>query len=109
MVIIATVIESNLLIGDTNGDDDDEFSMEEGGSCCFTKSLPVNYLRMWLVEKLHMTSSIIHKIARLTLQMTTTKKESFCYNFSRDKFKGKAEIFFRIYSRGFHLCCAAEA
>jgi hypothetical protein len=62
MVIIATVIESNLLIGDTNDADDDEFSMEEGGSCCFTKSLPVNYLRMWLVEKLHMTSFISHKI-----------------------------------------------
>jgi hypothetical protein len=36
----------------SDGDgDDDEFGMDTGGWCCFTNSLPIVYLLMWLNEK----------------------------------------------------------
>lgn len=40
----------------------DEFGVDQGGFCCFTNSLPIVFLRMWLNEKPHMTSFVSHKI-----------------------------------------------
>jgi hypothetical protein len=40
----------------------DEFGTDPGGWCCFTNSLPIVYLRMWLNERPNMTSFISRKI-----------------------------------------------
>jgi hypothetical protein len=45
-----------------NEGDDDEFGMETGGWCCFTNSLPIVYLRMWLNEKPNLTSFVTRQI-----------------------------------------------
>jgi hypothetical protein len=42
--------------------DDDEFGMEAGGSCCFTNSLPIGYLSMWLNEKPNLTLFVSRQI-----------------------------------------------
>ncbi|MFO0446804.1 MAG: hypothetical protein ACK524_17960 [Planctomyces sp.] len=42
--------------------DDDEFGMESGGWCCFTNSLPILYLRMWLNEKPDLTHFVSRQI-----------------------------------------------
>jgi hypothetical protein len=34
-----------------DADEDDVFSVEEGGFCNFTKSIVIIYLRMWLTER----------------------------------------------------------
>jgi len=53
---------SSLNDDDVHEGDDDEFGMESGGWCCFTNSLPVVYLRMWLNEKPDLTSSVSRQI-----------------------------------------------
>ncbi len=54
--------ESSLNDDDVNEDNDDEFGMEGGGWCCFTNSLPIVYLRMWLNEKPNLTSFVSRQI-----------------------------------------------
>ena len=38
--------------------DNDKFGVETGGWCCFTNSLPIIYLRMWLNDKPQLTSFV---------------------------------------------------
>jgi hypothetical protein len=38
--------------------DGDEFGMESGGWCWFTRSLPIIYLQMWLNEKTNLTQFV---------------------------------------------------
>jgi hypothetical protein len=59
----ASSITSDSILNDDdlNEGDDDEFGMETGGWCCFTNSLPITYLRMWLNDKPN-TSFIIRQI-----------------------------------------------
>lgn len=46
-----------------NSDEEaDEFGTELGGWCCFTNSLPIVYLRMWLNDRPNMTSFVSRKI-----------------------------------------------
>jgi hypothetical protein len=47
---------------DFSDGDDDEFGMENGGWCCFTNSLPIIYLCMWLNEKPNLTSFVSRQI-----------------------------------------------
>ncbi len=54
--------ESSLNDDDVNKDNDDEFGMEGCGWCCFTNSLPIIYLRMWLSKKTNLTSFVSHQI-----------------------------------------------
>ncbi len=54
--------ESSLNDDDINEDSDDDFGMEGGGWCCFTNSLPIVYLLMWLNEKPNLTSFVSHQI-----------------------------------------------
>ena len=49
-------------IDEASGEEADEFGVDQGGFCCFTNSLPIVYLRMWLNEKPHMTSFISRRI-----------------------------------------------
>jgi hypothetical protein len=42
--------------------DEDEFGIESGGWCCFTNSLPIIYLQMWLNKKPNLTQFISRKI-----------------------------------------------
>jgi hypothetical protein len=42
--------------------DDDEFGMESGGWCCFTNSLSIIYLQIWLNEKPNLAQSISRQI-----------------------------------------------
>jgi hypothetical protein len=42
--------------------DDDEFGTKTGGWCCFTSSLPIVYLCMWLNEKPNLTSFVSRQI-----------------------------------------------
>jgi hypothetical protein len=43
---------------DVNEGDDDEFGMDGGGWCCFTNSLPIVYICMWLNKKTSLTSFV---------------------------------------------------
>ena len=61
MTIIATEMIVIFLLGGSV-DEDDEFGMEDGGFCCFTNSLPVIYLRVWLNKTPHMVSFVSHRI-----------------------------------------------
>jgi hypothetical protein len=54
--------DSNHLLSSCSDDEDDEFGMEDGGFCCFTNSLPVIYLRVWLNKTPHMVSFVSHRI-----------------------------------------------
>ena len=44
-------------LDDGNGNND-EFGVKTGGWCCFTNSLPIIYLRMWLNDKPQLTSFV---------------------------------------------------
>jgi hypothetical protein len=45
------MIESDDLSSDDEEEEADKFGMEDGGFCCFTNSLPIVYLRLWLNVK----------------------------------------------------------
>ncbi len=56
--------------------DDDELWMESGGWCCFTNSLPMIYLRMWLTEKPKLTKFVSWQIPK-DVQLNTTNSVAF--------------------------------
>jgi hypothetical protein len=45
-----------------DNDDDNKFGMEIGAWCCFTNSLPIIYLRMWLNDKPQLASFVSRQI-----------------------------------------------
>jgi valyl-tRNA synthetase len=47
---------------DLDEGDDNEFGMESGGWCCFTNSLPIIYLQIWLNEKPDLTHFVSRQI-----------------------------------------------
>jgi hypothetical protein len=55
--------------------DNDKFGVETGGWCCFTNSLPIIYLRMWLNDKPQITSFVSRQILP-DVQLDTGNKES---------------------------------
>jgi hypothetical protein len=55
-------LSTSTLNDDDEVGDDDEFGVETGGWCCFTNSLPIVYLRMWLNERPLLTSFVSRKI-----------------------------------------------
>jgi len=55
--------------------DDDESGVEAGGWCCFTNSLPIIYLRMWLNERPLLTTFVSRKIPD-GIQLDTMKAEA---------------------------------
>jgi hypothetical protein len=46
----------------TEEDDDDVFGVESRGFCCFTNSIIIIYLRMWINEKPGMTGFVSRKL-----------------------------------------------
>jgi hypothetical protein len=60
---------------DDGAGNDDEFGVETGGWCCFTNSLPIIYLRMWLNDKPQITSFVSRQILP-DVQLDTGNKES---------------------------------
>jgi hypothetical protein len=57
-----STIESDDLHSDDEDEEADEFGMEDGGFCCFTNSLPIVYLRLWLNVKDVMTDFVTREI-----------------------------------------------
>jgi len=55
--------------------DDDEFGVEAGGWCCFTNSVPIIYLRMWLNERPLLTMFVSQKVPD-GIQLDTMKAEA---------------------------------
>ncbi len=55
--------------------DDDEFGVEAGGWCCFTNSLLIIYLRMWLNERPLLTTFVSRKIPD-GIQLDTMQAEA---------------------------------
>jgi len=56
--------------------DNDKFGVETGGWCCFTNSLPIIYLRMWLNDKPQITSFVSQQIPPDVLLDTGNKEGS---------------------------------
>jgi hypothetical protein len=54
--------------------DNDKFGVETGGWCCFTNSLPIIYLRMWLNDKPQITSFVSQQIPPDVLLDTGNKE-----------------------------------
>ncbi|MFN9979750.1 MAG: hypothetical protein ACK53Y_07545, partial [bacterium] len=61
-------------LDDGNGNND-EFGVETGGWCCFTNSLPIIYLKMWLNDKPQLTSFVSPQIPP-NVQLDASNKES---------------------------------
>ncbi len=57
-----STIESDDLHSDDEDEEADDFGMEDGGFCCFTNSLPIVYLRLWLNFKDVMTDFVTREI-----------------------------------------------
>ncbi len=64
-----------MLNDDDSSDRNDEFGIETGGWCCFTNSLPIIYLRMWLNEKPNLTSFISRQIP-MDVQFDTSNTDA---------------------------------
>ena len=69
---IASDLELN---NDDLSDCNDEFDMETGGWCCFTNSLPIIYLFMWLNEKPNLASFINRQIT-MDVELDTGNAEA---------------------------------
>ncbi len=57
---------------DFSDGDDDEFGMEAGGWYCFTNSLPIVYLHMWLNKKPNLTLFVSRQVP-IDVQLDTGK------------------------------------
>ncbi len=68
-------LSTSTLNDDDEVGDDDEFGVETGGWCCFTNSLPIVYLRMWLNERPLLTSFVSRKIPD-RIQLDTARAAS---------------------------------